>query len=110
MNWNPYEKPLLHVCPKEFCFFWSEAGNSQAPGLFESINNALQHAKPISETGCGCTFGVCIRYEAEKGSKDWYEPCEPTLEQMGLPWFYFCNPQKLKDKDKRKYDKYFENI
>ena len=20
---------------------------------------------------------------------DWYEPCEPALEQDGLPWFYF---------------------
>lgn len=46
----------------------------------------------------------------EKGEKDWYEPCEPELESKGLPWFYFCDPQRLTKKNRLMYKKYFENI
>ncbi len=104
MKWKPYEKPPIHICPKHFCFLWSEAGNSFAPGLYVDIDEALQNTKPITESGCGCSFGVCIRNE-----KDWYEPCEPELESRSLLWFYFCDPQKLKKKDRLKYEKYFQN-
>ncbi len=68
--------------------------------FYDDIDEALQHAEPVTEAGCGCSFGVCIRDENKKGEKDWYEPCEPELESQGLPWFYFCDPQKLKKKDR----------
>ncbi len=110
MKWNPNEKPPIHICPKEFCFFWREEGNSFAPGLYTNIDEALQHAKPVLVSDCGCTFGVCIRKDMEKGEKDWYEPCEPELESKGLPWFYFCDPQRLTKKNRLMYKKYFENI
>lgn len=110
MNWNPNERPPLNICPKELCFLWREAGNSFASGLYSNIDEALKHAKPVLESCCGCSFGICIRNENEKGEKDWYEPCEPELKSKRLPWFYFCDPQKLVKKYRREYEKYFKKI
>jgi hypothetical protein len=91
------KRPPIHICPKEFCFLWREEGNSFAPGLYNNLDEALKHAKPVTESGCGCTFGVCIRNEKEKGEKDWYELASLNLK-VEMPWFYFSDPQKLKRK------------
>lgn len=110
INCKPNERPLQLICPQKFCFFWREAGDIFAVGLYESIDDALQKAKPTLETGCGCSFGVCVRSEKEKGERDWYEPCEPELREMGLPWFYFCDPNKLNKKYFKEYKKYFKDF
>ena len=39
--------------------------------------------------GCGCWLGRCSRDKLGAGECDKYEPHELTLEQDGLPWFYF---------------------
>lgn len=65
-RWNIRNKPSKNVCPKEFCFLWSEDDNK-----------------------CNSQFGICKRSIPNENNKDWYEPCEPELEKFGLPWFYF---------------------
>ncbi len=77
MNRNPYENPSLHICSKEFCFFWRKVGNSFSSELCENIIEVMEHAQPILQYGCGCNFGTCVRNEREKDEKDWYEPVEP---------------------------------
>lgn len=71
-KWNKNEKPPIDICPKTFCFLWSEEDNK-----------------------CDEAFGVCMRAEPGKSDRDWYEPCEPELDKYGLPWYYFIqNPDK----------------
>ncbi len=65
-SWNIHNKPHKTVCPKSFCFLWSEVDNK-----------------------CRATLGICSRNIPDENNKDWYEPCEPELEKHGLPWFYF---------------------
>jgi hypothetical protein len=72
-KWNINKKPPEDICPKRFCFLWSEEDNI-----------------------CDEAFGICRRAEPEKSDKDLYEPCEPELDKHGLPWFYFIpNSNKL---------------
>ena len=66
--WNKYIKPPADICPKEFCFMWDE------------------------EDGCPCLELInakCFRETGNVHDEDLYEPCDPHLEQAGLPWFYF---------------------
>ncbi|HWI55109.1 MAG TPA: hypothetical protein VNT57_05425 [Desulfobacteria bacterium] len=110
MNWKPKKKPPKYVCPKKYCIHWLEAGNSYAPRVFRDLEDALESVQWVSEESCGCSFGTCIRNEAEKGVHDWYEPNEPYLEKADLPWFYFIsNPVKLKKDDRDIYDRYFDD-
>ncbi|MDR0248708.1 MAG: hypothetical protein LBI44_03480 [Oscillospiraceae bacterium] len=66
MEWDINKKPSASICPKAFCFLWSEEGR-----------------------GCDEAFGECRRATAKHADADYYEPCEPELEKHGLPWFYF---------------------
>jgi hypothetical protein len=66
MKWNKLEKPPTSICPREFCFLWSE-----------------------EDEKCDGSFGECCRNANNTGARDLYEPCEPELEKCGLPWFYF---------------------
>ena len=81
MDWDKYKKPPEDICPKEFCFLWSE-----------------------SDCKCRETFGKCRRATSNLNDKDWYEPCEPELERHNLPWFYFIASDKgLDDESKEEY-------
>jgi|GEM_PF-1714413 len=86
---DPQQKPSPLRCPHHFCFSWHEANTYAAPGTYTSLEAALAAAEFVSEAGCGCSFGRCLRLDFEPGDKDWYEPHEPALERAGLPWFYF---------------------
>ena len=40
------------------------------------------------------------------GTGDYYEPCEPRLEEAGLPWFYFFpNAYTIVDELKADYER-----
>jgi hypothetical protein len=39
----------------------------------------------IPDDGCSCTSGLCKQLDPVNGSQDFYEPCEPRLEEDGLP-------------------------
>ena len=111
MNWDSLKKPPLNICPEEFCFFWKEKGSGFALGLYNNLDEALMAIKPVEKSFCGCNFGKCIRNKENIEFcevNNWYEPSEPVLEKAGLPWFYFINPEKLKKKDKKMYEKYFK--
>ena len=59
---------------------------------YKSVEEALANYDSFVKFpngGCSCPFGVCTRLDPVAGDRDWYEPCEPLLEQDGLPWFYF---------------------
>lgn len=71
-----YNLKLL-ICPKEKCFFWLESSDKFAKVLYDNLDEALQHTKPAKESGCSCTFGICIRIDKDNGDGDWFEPCEP---------------------------------
>ena len=82
-NWKVNEKPPENICPRNFCFLWSE-----------------------DEGQCRSPFGICKRFDAHKSEMDFYEPCEPELQKHNLPWFYFIsNPKNLDDDSKSKYIK-----
>jgi hypothetical protein len=66
MKWNKNKMPPEDICPRIFCFLWSE-----------------------SDSKCRETFGKCRRSTSRVNDNDWYEPCEPELEKHNLPWFYF---------------------
>jgi hypothetical protein len=67
-KWEKGERLPENVCPKKFCFLWSEELNK-----------------------CSETFGPCKRLFPNENFKDWYEPCEPELERNGLPRLYYIN-------------------
>jgi hypothetical protein len=79
------------LCPREFCWFWREAGDRSARGLHPNLHAALRATEPVEETGCGCPFGLCTRLDPDHGDADWYEPRETLLEMAGLPWLYFVS-------------------
>ena len=59
---------------------------------YSSIQDAIRVSDEwtaFPNGGCACSFGVCTRLDKEGGCRDFYEPCEPRLEEAGLPWFYF---------------------
>jgi hypothetical protein len=74
------------LCPHEFCFFWAEDGTRKSSGLYQTLDDALTHSKPVDASQCACSFGVCTRLDPIQGDHDWYEPHEPRLAQAGLPW------------------------
>lgn len=67
-KWDKGKRPPENVCPKKYCFIWSDELNR-----------------------CSETFGPCLRLDMNENYQDWYEPCEPELEKDGLPWNYFIN-------------------
>jgi hypothetical protein len=98
------EKPNPAECPRHFCFLWIERGSRVAEGLYNSIDEALNHVAFVQDDQCGCSFGVCSRLDPINGSNDWYEPNEMKLEKAGLPWFYFIpGPENLVDEERDKY-------
>ena len=97
-------KPPALLCPQRYCFFWSEAGEWAADGLYASLDEALERSEPVAQSGCRCSFGLCLRADAANGVRDYYEPHEPRLEESGLPWFYFITtPRNLVDDLKEVY-------
>ena len=101
---NPQKKPSENICPKKYCFEWIDEGDSIANGIYNGLDDALSNLKPVLRSGCGCTFGKCIRADKKNGDRDWYEPCEPALKKDGLPWFYFIpNPDSLVEESKQRY-------
>ncbi|MCR9145344.1 MAG: hypothetical protein NXI24_24100 [bacterium] len=53
---------------------------------------------------------VCRRDVDQPGNRDYYEPVEPYLERIGLPWFYFIADAKVQDwnpEKRRQYEDYF---
>lgn len=88
-DWKPSKKPPANRCPGPFCFCWRSAGSFVAPGLYSSLDEALQHLEPVEWGRCGWRLSRCTRLDPEGGDGDAYEPHEPLLEEHGLPWFYF---------------------
>jgi len=81
MKWDKHKKPPEDICPKNFCFLWSELENK-----------------------CRKSFGKCRRSTVNLNDKDLYEPCEPELEKNGLPWFYFIvSVETLVEENKAEY-------
>jgi hypothetical protein len=101
MQWDPLVRPPEGVCPKEYCFHWVPPGGlaDLSGRKYASREEALATFRewtPFPNGGCACTFGVCKRLETDNGDQDFYEPCEPRLEEAGLPWFYFCTLECLR--------------
>lgn len=97
-------KPSAFLCPQRYCFFWSEAGEWAADGLYANLDEALERLEPVAQSGCRCAFGLCLRADATNGDRDYYEPHEPRLAESGLPWFYFITtPMNLMDDSKEAY-------
>lgn len=94
MTWNKDVKPPAGVCPERYCFHWVPPGGAvdMSGRSRASVEDAMAHPdawKRIPEGGCGRTSGACKRLDPVAGDYDAYEPCEPTLDRDGLPWFYF---------------------
>ena len=82
---TPINKDL---CPKKYCFFFVEHNDYHASGLYENLEAALFNLQLSEKSSCDCSFGRCTRIYSN-GDRDWYEPCEPTLDQDNLPYDYF---------------------
>jgi hypothetical protein len=94
MEWDKHAKPPAHVCPRRYCFHWVPLGGTadMSGRTYHSFEEAIARRDGRTEVpdgGCGCAFGLCTRLDPVNGDQDWYEPFEPALEQVGLPWFYF---------------------
>jgi hypothetical protein len=97
-------KPNPMLCPQRFCFHWREAGTKEASGLYPDLEQALDAAQPVTESGCGYPFGECVRLRGRPDAPDGYEPNEPELEQAGLPWFYFiASREEVADEMREQY-------
>jgi hypothetical protein len=103
--WDPKVKPPPpSVCPQRFCFLWREAGDTFAAGLYSTVEQALEASTTITESHCGCAFGLCTRLDPVHGDHDWYEPDEPHLSEARLPWFYFITgPENVADEERNEY-------
>jgi hypothetical protein len=102
--YNLKEKPDPRICPREFCFHWLAKGDFSHAGLQENLIYAHECAVEVKSAGCGCSFGVCIRFDSKVGIHDLYEPNEPKIEAAALPWFYFISsPEQLYGISKRNY-------
>lgn len=101
MSLDPKKRPSSGVCPEKFCFHWVPAGGmadmtgASYPSLQEALK-ANSRWTSFPEGGCACTWRVCARLDRKKGTRDFYEPCEPVLEDAGLPWFYFSTLRNLR--------------
>jgi hypothetical protein len=101
--WNPYVKPPADECPEAFCFHWAPAGSGVAVGVYSDAREALEHLATVREGTCACSLGPCRRLHPHSGLPDRYEPSEPTLEQHGLPWFYFIPGPQLIEERREEY-------
>jgi hypothetical protein len=82
-EWDKHTRPPANVCPGKYCFLWVQR------------SEAIGDLPAIPEGRCECGFGVCTRLDPVNGEGDFYEPCEPELEDADLPWFYFMDPTRL---------------
>ena len=97
-TWNRHAKPPPLVCPRDYCFFWvyrdDPAGQCGYPVTRVKIPG--EDWKPV----------ICRRLDVTHGTGDYYEPCEPRLEEAGLPWFYFFpNAYTIVDELKADYER-----
>lgn len=82
---NKYQEILnSSECPKQFCFLWLEKGNQYAPGLHENLEEALKQVELVTESKCGCWFGICKRLDKINGKADFFEPCETEFGKEAL--------------------------
>ena len=113
-KWNLLVRPPEGVCPEKYCFHWvTPGGYADMTGRrYASREEALRNAEwtPFPDGGCSCTLGLCKRFDPVNGSQDFYEPCEPRLEEDGLPWFYFCTLDSLSDRFHEKFIRESEQL
>lgn len=113
-KWDPLVRPPEGVCPEKYCFHWvTPGGYADMTGRrYASREEALRNAKwtPFPDGGCSCTFGLCKRLDSVNGSQDFYEPCEPRLEEDSLPWFYFCTLDCISDRFHEKFIRESEQL
>jgi hypothetical protein len=100
MKWELRVRPPSNVCPEHYCFHWAGAGDrTSQPGRTcvsrEEALRELRTWKVWEVGGCACSFGPCRRINSA-AEVDYYEPCEPRLEQDGLPRFYFITLASLR--------------
>src|SRR5688500_10625575 len=100
MSRDPKKRPSSGVCPEKFCFHWVPPGGmaDMTGATYPSREQALaanSRWTSFPTGGCACTWGPCARLDRKKGIRDFYEPCEPALEDAGLPWFYFSTLRNL---------------
>jgi len=106
-----HRKPNSRICPQEFCFNFVERGTFNSSGLFRSLNVALKHLRFATRDFCGFELGQCRRISFNPNDKDYYEPNEPFLMKLGLPWFFFIpSPEKLIDKMRDEYIRESESL
>jgi hypothetical protein len=94
-----FPQPDYTLCPKHHCFHWLEKGSLIARHVQVNLDEVSTHWEKVKKSGCGCSFGNCVREGRFKDLdtryfRDWYEPCEPSLEKEGVPHDYFINPKK----------------
>ena len=107
-TWEENKQPNLTICPKHFCFFWHERGDSVAKGMYANVEKAMGNLVKVGKSQCGFQYGRCTRNQQAEGARDFYEPCEPALEKAGLPDFYFNDPNWNKsEEDRDAYNAYF---
>ena len=92
MNWVVSERPNSDNCPEKFCFHWIPPGGHAAIGqTFGTVKEAFKKGSwtHFPEGGCSCSYGQCRREDQDKSDRDYYEPCDPRLDDAELPEFYF---------------------
>lgn len=109
--WNRHRRPPPDVCPEKYCFLWVPPGGAKdmTRRLYDSVDEPLSAHDcwtHFPEGGCGCSFGPCRRASgAPPGAPDFYEPCEPTLAEDGLPRLYFCRKESLVASSRRAFER-----
>lgn len=51
-KWQPKTISATSNCPKKYCYFFIESGDSFAPGLYENLEEAMSKLQPIEQDGC----------------------------------------------------------
>jgi hypothetical protein len=109
MKWDKHKKPPAGTCPGKYCFYWIPPGRfaDLSGRAYDSLDQTTIHCERWVEFphgGCTCTYGRCTRFDPTDGDRDRYEPCEPELENDGLPWFYFI--ASIENLDPEFHEKY----
>jgi hypothetical protein len=98
-KWDPLVRPPKGVCPEKYCFHRvTPGGYADMTGRkYASREEALRLAEwtLFPDGGCSCMFRLCKRLDSVNASQDLQEPCEPRLEEDGLPWFYIVHKDMI---------------
>ena len=82
----------LNCCPQIFCFNWIPAGSYYAPGLYNSVNQAMNNLEQCIKGKCSESFSDCFRNPINIMKDkiiDYYEPNEQYLKNIKLNRKYF---------------------